>query len=63
MKPGGGGEPSGALAKAINKDFGSFNKFREELMNAALTAFGSGWAWLGYDMKKQKLVVTKTTGE
>lgn len=63
MKPDGGGIPhEGMLADAINKDFGSYDKFVAEMETAALTTFGSGWAWLGYDGKKQKLVVTKTTG-
>ncbi len=42
----GGGEPEGALLDAINKDFGSFDKFREAFTQAAATLFGSGWAWL-----------------
>ena len=64
MKPDGGSIPhEGMLADAINKDFGSYDKFVAEMETAALTTFGSGWAWLGYDGKKQKLVVTKTTGE
>ncbi|MBE0430402.1 MAG: superoxide dismutase [Fe] [Dehalococcoidia bacterium] len=44
--PKGGGEPSGALAAAISKSFGSFAEFREEFTAAAVTLFGSGWAWL-----------------
>jgi Fe-Mn family superoxide dismutase len=42
----GGGEPSGALAKAIEKRFGSFANFKDEWTKAALGQFGSGWAWL-----------------
>ncbi|MCF8228057.1 MAG: superoxide dismutase [Bacteroidales bacterium] len=40
------GKPSGKLAEAIDKKFGSFGKFQEEFNNAAATRFGSGWAWL-----------------
>jgi Fe-Mn family superoxide dismutase len=46
MSPKGGGMPGGDLADAINKYFGSFDKFRELFSNAAATRFGSGWAWL-----------------
>jgi Fe-Mn family superoxide dismutase len=46
LSPTGGGEPTGALAEAINKTFGSFAKFKEELSKTAITTFGSGWAWL-----------------
>jgi len=46
LSPTGGGEPSGALAEAIVKAFGSFEKFKEELSKTAVTTFGSGWAWL-----------------
>ena len=46
LSPKGGGEPQGELAAVINKTFGSFAKFKEMFTNAAVTLFGSGWAWL-----------------
>ncbi|MEI7893802.1 MAG: superoxide dismutase [Myxococcales bacterium] len=59
IKPNGGGVPTGELLTALQRDFGSFDKFKEELSNAAATQFGSGWAWLVLD--KGKLAVTKTS--
>ena len=46
MSPKGGGEPKGGVAKAIDADLGGFEKFKEAFTKAALTRFGSGWAWL-----------------
>lgn len=46
MSPDGGGKPSGDLAAAIDKAFGSFDSFKEEFSKAGATQFGSGWAWL-----------------
>jgi Fe-Mn family superoxide dismutase len=46
LSPNGGGAPSGALAEAINKSFGSFDAFKEAFTTKATTLFGSGWAWL-----------------
>ncbi|NBD12974.1 MULTISPECIES: superoxide dismutase [Corallococcus] len=59
MKPNGGGKPTGELADAINRDFGSFDKFKEEFSTAAATQFGSGWAWLVKD--GDKLAIMKTS--
>jgi Fe-Mn family superoxide dismutase len=46
LSPNGGGEPHGGLASAIDRAFGSFDQFKQDFTNAALTRFGSGWAWL-----------------
>ena len=46
MSPDGGGSPSGDLASAIDSAFGSFDGFKDEFHKAAMTRFGSGWAWL-----------------
>ena len=46
MKPGGGGKPSGNIARKINSDLGGYEKFAEQFKDAGATQFGSGWAWL-----------------
>ena len=46
LSPNGGGEPSGAVADAINKAFGSFAEFKAKFSQTAITTFGSGWGWL-----------------
>ena len=46
MSPNGGGQPSGDLGAAIDRDFGSYDAFKDEFSKAAATRFGSGWAWL-----------------
>jgi Fe-Mn family superoxide dismutase len=46
LSPNGGGAPGGELAKAIDASFGSFDKFKEQFSDKAVTLFGSGWAWL-----------------
>ncbi|MDQ2177525.1 superoxide dismutase [Marinifilum sp. D714] len=62
MSPNGGGKPSGDLLTAIEKDFGSFDAFKEEFSKAAATRFGSGWAWL-VKQADGKLVVTSTANQ
>ena len=46
MSPSGGGAPAGALSSAIDAAFGSFDEFKQQFSQAAITTFGSGWAWL-----------------
>lgn len=61
LSPNGGGEPTGALADAINRAFGSFAKFKEDFTKTAIGTFGSGWAWL---VKKPdgSIALASTTG-
>ncbi|MGG5507500.1 MULTISPECIES: superoxide dismutase [unclassified Myroides] len=61
MSPNGGGEPTGELADAIAKDFGSFANFKEAFAKAGATQFGSGWAWLC--VKNGKLEVCGTPNQ
>ncbi|RBP04063.1 Fe-Mn family superoxide dismutase [Roseiarcus fermentans] len=58
MKPNGGGAIPGELEKALVESFGSVDKAKEDLAQAAVTQFGSGWAWLS--LKDGKLEITKT---
>lgn len=58
LSPEGGGEPTGALADAINSTFGSFDKFKTELETAATGQFGSGWGWLVVDNGDLKVTST-----
>jgi len=62
MSPNGGGEPTGALAQAINKKFGNFAAFKAQFSDAALKQFGSGWAWLVRD-KSGELLVRSTPNQ
>jgi Fe-Mn family superoxide dismutase len=62
MSPKGGGEPKGKVAEAIAESFGSYDSFQEEFTKAALTRFGSGWAWLCVD-SEGGLVVTSTPNQ
>ena len=60
LAPKAGGEPSGALAAAINTAFGSFAQFKEKFTSTAVTTFGSGWAWLVRD-SGGKLAIESTS--
>ncbi len=62
MSPNGGGEPSGELAEAIKRDFGSFDNFKDEFSKAAAGRFGSGWAWLYID-NNDKLNICSTPNQ
>ncbi|MDK2841994.1 MAG: superoxide dismutase, Fe-Mn family [Anaerophaga sp.] len=62
MAPDAGGKPEGELLAAIEKDFGSFDQFKETFNNAAATRFGSGWAWL-VKQNNGKLVVGSTANQ
>lgn len=60
--PKAGGEPTGELATAINRDLGSFASFKENFAKAAMGRFGSGWAWLGVN-SEGKLVISSTPNQ
>lgn len=62
LGPNGGGEPTGALADAINSTFGSFADFKTKVNEAGATRFGSGWAWLVVTPEK-KLAVCSTPNQ
>jgi superoxide dismutase, Fe-Mn family len=58
MKPGGGGEPSGPLADAIDEAFGSFDDLKKQVNDAGVARFGSGWTWLVHDGSGLKVTST-----
>ena len=62
MSPQGGGEPSGILGDAINEELGGFSEFKDKFTTAALSQFGSGWAWLCVTPNK-KLVVENSANQ
>nr|CAR85670.1 cytoplasmic manganese superoxide dismutase [Segonzacia mesatlantica] len=57
MAPNAGGEPTGAIAEAIKKDYGSFQSFKEKFSGASVGVKGSGWGWLGYCPKDDKVAI------
>ena len=61
MGPNGGGEPTGELKQLIERDFGSFADFRAKFNQAAMTRFGSGWAWLSFE--NGKLIVESSQNQ
>ena len=63
LSPNGGGQPTGELAEAIDRDFGSFEKFKAHFSAAALGLQGSGWAVLGYDHIAGRLLVEQLTDQ
>ena len=62
MKPHGGGQPSGDVAAAIDRDLGGVAKFKEDFAAAAVGQFGSGWAWLVAEKGKVKITTTSNAG-
>lgn len=62
MKSPMGQEPSGPLAEAIDRDFGSYRQWKEQMKQAAVSKFGSGWAWLVAD-KDGKLSIVQTANQ
>lgn len=56
MSPQGGGQPTGAVAKAIDEQLGSFDAFKDAFTKAAISRFGSGWAWLSVTPEHQLIV-------
>ena len=63
LSPNGGGQPTGALAEAIDRDFGSFDAFKDHFTAAALGLQGSGWAVLGFDHIAGRLVIEQMTDQ
>ncbi|MDP6849740.1 MAG: superoxide dismutase [Planctomycetota bacterium] len=62
MAPGGGGAPSGDLADAITRDFGSFDEFTTQFKAAAAGQFGSGWAWLCWNGSALEICTSANAG-
>ena len=63
LSPNGGGQPTGELAEAIDRDFGSFEKFQAHFAGAATSLQGSGWAVLGYDHIADRLIIEQLTDQ
>ena len=63
MSPNGGGQPTGELAEAIERDFGSFEKFQAHFAGVATSLQGSGWAVLGWDHIAGRLIIEQLTDQ
>lgn len=59
----GGGMPSGALALALQKEFGSVESFIEKMSSQTVAIQGSGWGWLGYNKESKKIIITTCTNQ
>ncbi|WP_165722645.1 MULTISPECIES: superoxide dismutase [unclassified Pseudoalteromonas] len=62
MSPQGGGQPEGIVAQVINEQLGSFDKFKDQFTAAAISQFGSGWAWLSVT-PDEKLIVENSANQ
>ena len=60
FSPDGGGEPDGELRQAINEQFGSFEAFKKDFVDAGVKIFGSGWIWLARDEDGKLFIVPKS---
>lgn len=63
FSPDGGGEPSGRLAEAIKRDFGSFEDFKKAFVDAGVGMFGSGWVWLASDRDGKLFIIQGRNAE
>jgi Fe-Mn family superoxide dismutase len=63
MSPTGGGVPAGSLADSIDSQFGSLDEMKSQFATAAMTRFGSGWAWLVVDQTNGRLSITSTPNQ
>ena len=57
LSPDGGGKPTGRLAQAIDRDFGSFDEFKKAFVDAGIGLFGSGWVWLASDSNGKLFII------
>lgn len=63
LNPNGGGKPAGKLKELIERDFGSFDTFKDEFTNAATTLFGSGWTWLSQTSEGKLIIEQRSNAD